>query len=228
MLIDFILRSADQAPEALIESLLSAGINGVVYDVNDTALSEAVISSDLTGYQASVFIDDGAALFALSESPAVMSGNDLETWSSQAKAAGAIVVASHPYDRSQGRPWGDRVYRIAGLTHVVATSTERSRDQLALTVAKKRNLGTIAASISNAEARGLAATVLKTEGQERADLIQALATNSTVCIRMESASSPYVEPIEPSPQRASRPRDGGRGNDRRDRGRNQRRDSGRR
>lgn len=230
MLIDFILRSSDQAPEALIESLSSSGINGVVYDMNDTALSGAIENSTLTGYPASVYTDDGAALFALSDTPASLSGDDLETWSSEAKAAGALVIASHPYDRSQGRPWGDRVYRLAGLTHVVTTSasTEHSRDQLALTVVKKRNLGTVAASMGNAASKGLTATVLKIDGQARANVIEALKGHCTLSIRMESASTPYVEPIESTPQRASRPRDDGRGNDRREHGRNQRRDSGRR
>jgi hypothetical protein len=198
--------------------------------MNDTALSGAIENSTLTGYPASVFIDDGAALFALPKTPTAISGDDLDAWTSEATTSDALVIASHPYDRSQGRPWGDRIYRLAGLTHIVASSAsaERSRDQLALTVAKKRNLGIVAASMSNTASRGLTATVLNVDGQQRSDVIEALKGHCTLSIRMESASTPYVEPIESTPQRASRPRDDGRGNDRREHGRNQRRGSGRR
>lgn len=217
----------------VIESLSSAGVDGVFYDMNDTALSEAINNSDLAGYEANVFVDDGAVLFALTETPSTIDNNTLETWSDQAQSADALVIASHPYDRSQGRPWGDRVYRLAGLTHVVTSSpsNESSRDQLALTVAKKRNLGTVSASMNNHEAIGTIATVLNVDGQQRSVVLDALKDNLMLGIRMESADTPYVEPEEPSPQRNSRPRDNGRSSDHRGRGRddrNQRRDSGRR
>ncbi len=201
--------------------------------MNDAPLSEAINNSELSGYPASVYVDDGAVLFALADTPSALSNDTLETWTSDAKAAEALVIASHPYDRSQGRPWGDRVYRLDGITHVVTNSpaNERSRDQLALTVAKKRNLGTISASLNHHEGIGTTATVLKVDSPQRGDVIEALKSNKTLGIRMESADTPYVEPVEPSPQRSSRPRDGGRGNDRRGRGRDNRghrRDSGRR
>lgn len=234
LLIDFILRTPTQAPETVVESLASAGVDGVVYDMSDTALSEAINNSELTGYEANVYVDDGAVLFALTDTPSTIDSSALETWTDQVQAADALVIASHPYDRSQGRPWGDRVYRLAGLTHLVTNSpgNARSRDQLALTVAKKRDLGTISASMHHNDAIGSTATVLSVDGHQRADILEALKSNKTLGIRMESADTPYVEPVEPSPQRSSHSRDGGRrGNDRRGRGRDtrgQRRDSGRR
>ena len=79
------------------------------------------------------------------------------------------------------------------------------------------------------DAIGTTATVLSVESDQRSDVLEALKSHKTLGIRMESADTPYVEPIEPAPQRSSRPRDGGRGNDRRGRdNRGQRRDSGRR
>ncbi|MGB0646715.1 MAG: hypothetical protein ACPGQS_06025 [Bradymonadia bacterium] len=232
MLIDFIMRSDTQDPKEMVDSLVASGIQGVVYDVNDQPLNESIEESDLVGYGASVFKDDGAALIALAETATNLTSDSVEEWVAEAQSCEALIIASHPYDRSQGRPWGDRIYRISGLTHIVtsAASNESSREQLALTVAKKKNVGKLSASMTNANLQGQVGTMLKVSSSARAEVCDALREHALLGIRMESADTPYVEPIEPSPRSSSRSNDRGRSG-RRDQdrgGRRQRRGSGRR
>ena len=226
------MRSETQNPKEMVDSLVASGIQGVVYNVNDQVLDEAIEESNLVGYGASVFTDDGAALVALAKTTINLSGETVEEWVAEAQSSEALIIASHPYDRSQGRPWGDRIYRISGLTHLVtsAASNESSREQLALTVAKKKNLGKLSASLTIVDLQGQVGTMLKVSSADQAEVYGALRENALLGIRMESADVPYVEPIEPSPRASSRSNDRGRGG-RRDQdrgGRRQRRGSGRR
>ena len=122
LLKDFVLRTTEQTAEEIVNALVDAGIEGVVYDSSDSTLSTAV-EEVLAGYAASVYQEDGAALFALGSQP-IDAASDLEAW--QNVEFDGAVIASHPYDRTQGRPWGDRIYR-QGCHHVATTSAlERS------------------------------------------------------------------------------------------------------
>ena len=67
MLVDFVLRTAEQSAEDIVEPLISAGIDGVIFDNEDSALAEAISSSTLHGFPAHVYGEDGAYIMLISE-----------------------------------------------------------------------------------------------------------------------------------------------------------------
>lgn len=205
MLVDFVLRTAEQSAEDIVEPLISAGIDGVIFDNEDSALAEAISSSTLHGFPAHVYGEDGAYIMLISEDDIEMKSLSLSDWLKTLETTEGVAIASHPYDRSQGRPWGDRIYRLKGLSAVAATASNaaRSRDQLARTAARKLGLSTVAGSFGDSSAVGHLATVIDTDGVSATDVINALKSKETLVCRLESADTPYTPPTEPSFERSS-------------------------
>ena len=223
MLVDFVLRTTEQTAEEIVNALVDAGIEGVVYDSSDSTLSTAVEKSALAGYAASVYREDGAALFALGSQPIDAASDDLEAWQNALTSFDGAVIASHPYDRTQGRPWGDRIYRLKGVTHVATTSgaLERSRDKLAVAVANKKALGCVSGSMGDKSALGKIATFIDQDTDTLSGLLAALEEKRTLNCQLESAEQPYVpmeEPRERPGFRSDRDRERGRDRGRQGRG----------
>ena len=227
MLIDFVLRTPDQTADELVQSLVEGGIEAVVFDGNDNALGSALTDSTITGFPASIYQDEAAILFALGTNQIDAASDDLESWQAAITDFDGAIIANHPYDRNQGRPWGDRIYRLKGLTHVATTSNagERSRDKLAVSVATKRSLGCISGSMGDRNAVGKLATFVDEDSINLEGLLSALSDHRTLNCELEDANTPYVPREEPKERpgfRAESDRDGGR-----DRGRGRGRDRGR-
>ena len=225
VLVDFVLRSAEQSTQDIVQPLLDAGITAVVYDGEDSALEAAIESSTLTGFAADVYADDGAYLMLLGAEGSVQTGTDFSEVSEMLRQFEGAALASHPYDRTQGRPWGDRIYRLRGLSAVATTtqSAAHSRDKLAQTAAKKLDINSVAGSFGNGAAVGQIATVVDTDAPTRSALIEALNSKETLICRLESADTPYTPMQEPPrPQRSSRESRDDRRGGRRDSGRQRR------
>ena len=222
VLIDFVLRTAEQSTQDIIQPLVNAGISAVVFDGDDTALEAAINDSSLHGFAADVYAKDGAYLMLLGEERTTQNSTELSDWLETLSEFEGTALASHPYDRAQGRPWGDRIYRLKGVSAVATTTHEAasSRDQLAQTAAKKLGARGIGGSFGNGAALGHIATVIDADGNSRSDIIDALNAKETLVCRLESADSPCTPVEEPArSQRSSR--------DSRDNQRGGRRDSGR-
>ena len=207
VLVDFVLRTAEQSTEDIIQPLVNAGIGAVIFDGEDTALEAAINDSSLQGFAADVYARDGAYLMLLGTKRISHNSTELSDWLETLEDFDGIALASHPYDRSQGRPWGDRIYRLKGLSAVATTTHEAtsSRDQLAQTAAKKLGARNIGGSFGNGAALGHIATVIDTNGNARSDMIEALNAKETLVCRLESADSPYTPIEEPArTQRSSR------------------------
>ena len=231
MLIDFVVRSKEELPQQTAQSLAESGIDCVVFDVNDSAFARALDAEGIIGVPGVALTHETSFLMALPiEAPE--SGLDtIEAWQDTIGEMNGIAVASHPYDRENGRPWGDRIYKLKGLTHVCAPlrTVSPSRNQLAEQAAQKLGLGHLTFSLGDQKLRGQVATCLVTESSERRAIVDALRENATLGCSIQDATSEY-QPIPDPPKfsssderRTRGPRQG-----RNDRGNNRNRRDGRR
>ena len=112
MLIDFVVRSKEELPYR--RAITESGIDCVVFDVNDSAFARALDAEGIIGVPGVALTHETSFLMALPiEAPE--SGLDtIEAWQDTIGEMNGIAVASHPYDRENGRPWGDRIYKLKG------------------------------------------------------------------------------------------------------------------
>lgn len=202
------MRSAEESTQEIVAPLLSAGISGVVFDRSDEELASAIADVQLHAFPADVFSEDGALLFVLAETAPSFAGNELSDWLGAIDGLDCAAIANHPYDRSQGRPWGDRVYRLRGVSALATTTWEAaaSRDKLAQTAAKKLGTNNLGGSFGNSEALGHIATLFEMNNTDLPGLIAAIRSKQSLVCRLESADTEYQPLVEPKPT-PSGPRD---------------------
>ena len=231
MLIDFVVRSKEELPQKTARSLAESGIDCVVFDVNDSAFSKALDAEGIIGIPGVALTHETSFLMALPVESPECGVDSIEAWQDTMGEIDGIAVASHPYDRDNGRPWGDRIYKLKGVTHVCAPlrTVSASRNQLAEHAAQKLDLGHLTFSLGNQKLRGQVATCLVTQSSERSAIVDALRENKTLGCSIQDASSEY-SPIPDPPRfaasddrRARGPRQG-----RNDRGNGRSRRDGRR
>ena len=208
MLIDFVVRNKDEDAAHVAKVLAESGVDLVVFDRDDEPLQKAIEVEGLHGLAAVALRDESAVLLAFGTEMPQQRIESVAQWNELNTAFAGVVAINHPYDRRSGRPWGDRVYRVKGLTHISAflRDAEPARNQLASAAAQKLSAGSIYGSWASVALRGKTATFLNTDGPKTSAVVEAMLQQRTLGCHMQSIGEVYSPLSDPPRENTHEPR----------------------
>ncbi len=223
------------SPAAFADLVAESGLDAVVVTLAHSVeglsdFIEAIEARELEAFAGvELTLSAGRCIFVPKDGASVMGrdwSGDSGVWSSEALEElrtdlDGVLLASHPYYRSEDQPLGDRVYRLGGLAGVV-TRLGRGRstwDRLADQVAEKKGICRLGSSGGDLDFLGSAGTVLSDEIDDQASLVEALKSGLSVPVEFDDPATPRDRTPPERPRRNDSSGDRGRGGRRDERGR---------
>lgn len=236
MIIDVHACPGDMSPEAFARACHDAGLDAVVVADNCRtdrldAFIDALGEADVLGFAGVRLPLERGALVAIPrvDDDAFRRAKWDGPWSAEDAAQrladfDGLVIISHPYDRGDGPPMGDRVYRLAKIAGAIETKIGRGEmrwDAMADSAAQSRGLSRLGTSSGDPKRLGVAATIVPGIPETEAELVEAL-TALTLVVEFDDPAAPRDRTVpEPAPREDRGPRGdrergrGGRRDDRR-------------
>ncbi|MEE2786724.1 MAG: hypothetical protein VX589_05245 [Myxococcota bacterium] len=222
------------------ECVEGSGVNGVVVAQTQTVEGLTDYLAALKTRQITAFagvelrLKKGHVIFVPETGVEGLEGVDWtnggEDWDNNALAnlvaeRPGLLIGSHPYFRQDESPMGDRIYRVKGLTALVANRGQGplSWDRLAQEAAQKHQIPAVASGGGTSANLGRAAIALDDSVKTVSALADALASNAFMIIEFDETNDRRTRETAPASPRRDDGR-GGRGPRSNDRDRRPRRD----